>query len=333
MSDSTERVRLGLVGLGWWGGVLAEAAARSGEAEVVACYARTRSARESFAADAGCRAAESFADLITADDIDGVMLATPHSTHADQICEAAAAGRHVLVDKPFTLNTADGRRAVAAAETAGTVLMVGHQRRRLAAIRRIRAMVDDGSLGTLLVATSVFNVARGFPANWRSSPGESPLGGMTGLGVHMIDTFHYLLGPIARVSAFSNGVLPDEPLDHATGLLFEFESGAVGNLVTTHYTPMVEELTVYGTAAAASTQDEGTRLFVQQRTGTNRSEVPLEATDALAEQVGEFAGAVRGAGPVETDGSVGLAVITVLEAAMASVERGEAVAVAEFAEQ
>ena len=332
MSDSTERVRLGVVGLGWWGGELADAATRSGAAEVVACYARTPSARESFAAARGCRAAGSFADLVAADDIDGVVLATPHSTHADQVCEAAAAGKHVLVDKPFTLSVAEGRRAVDAADAAGTVLMVGHQRRRLAANRRIRAMVDEGSLGTPLLATAVFTVGRGFPPNWRSSPDESPLGGMTGLGVHMIDLFHYLVGPIRRVSAFSNEVLPGEPLDHATGLLLEFESGAVGTLVTSHYNPLTEQLAVFGSAASASSENEGTRLFVQKRGEMHRSEISLEATDALAEQVGEFAGAIRGSVPVETDGRVGLAVVAVLEAAIESVRRGEAVATAELAE-
>ena len=331
MSEANDQVRLGVVGLGWWGGELADAAARSGAAEVVACYARTDSARRDFAAARGCRAAGSFAELISADDVEGVILATPHGTHGAQIREVAAAGKAVLVDKPFTLNVADGRRAVEAAEAAGTVLMVGHQRRRLAAVRRIRAMVDEGSLGTLLLATSVFVVGRGFPATWRSSEHESPLGGMTGLGVHMIDTFHYLVGPIRRVSAFSNGVLAGEPLDHATGLLFEFESGAVGNLVTSHYNPFTEEFCIFGSAASASSQNEGTRLFTQQRSEMHRSEVPLAATDPLAEQLTEFAGAIRGGGPVETDGEVGLAVIAVLEAAMASVKRGEAVAVAEFA--
>lgn len=332
MSDSNEPVRLGVVGLGWWGGELADAAARSGAAEVVACYARTESARLAFAEERGCRAATSFNELISADDVEGVVLATPHTTHGDQVRAVAAAGKGVLVDKPFTLSVADGRRAVAAARDAGTVLMVGHQRRRLAAARRIRAMVDEGSLGTLLLATSVFVVGRGFPATWRSASHESPLGGMTGLGVHMIDTFHYLVGPIRRVSAFSNGVLAGEPLDHATGLLFEFESGAVGNLVTSHYNPFTEEFCIFGSGASASSRNEGTRLLVQQRSEMQRSEVPLVATDPLAEQVAEFAGAVRGEGPVETDGEVGLAVIAVLEAAVASVERGEAVAVAEFAE-
>ncbi len=331
MTTAKGPVRLGVVGLGWWGGELSGAAARSGAAEVVACYARTESARLGFAAERGCRAATSFRDLITADDVEGVILATPHSVHGAQIREVAAAGKHVLVDKPFTLSTEDGRSAVRAAAEAGTVLMVGHQRRRQAAVRRIRALIDEGAIGTPLLATSVFAVGRGFPANWRASRHESPLGGMTGLGVHMIDTFHYLVGPIGRVSAFSNGVLEGEPLDHATGLQFEFTSGAVGNLVTSHFNPYVEELSILGSKAAAFSQDEGTRLATQQRGEMDRAEVPLEEVDALAEQLAEFAGAVRGTTVPETDGEVGLAVIAVLEAAVASVERGEAVSVEEFA--
>ena len=330
MSEQNDAVRLGVVGLGWWGGELADAAARSGTAEVVACFARTEATREAFAAAKGCRAAGSFAELLAADDIDGIMLATPHSSHAALIRAAAGAGKHVLVDKPFTLSVVGGRSAIEAAESAGVVLMVGHQRRRVPAVRRIRALIDDGELGTPLLASSLFAVPRGFPANWRADPAESPLGGMTGLGVHMIDTFHYLVGPIGRVSAFSNGVLAGEPCDHATGLLLEFESGAVGTLLTSHYNALAEELSIHGTAATALSRNEGTRLLLHPRREPNPTEVALEPNDPLAEQVAEFAGAIRGTTTVETDGHVGLAVIAVLEAAMASVQRGKAVEVAEF---
>lgn len=329
MSD--RKVRLGLVGLGWWGGELAAAARRSGVAEVVACHARTESAREDFARRAGCRAVGSWNELLAADDVEGLMLATPHSVHADQVCEAAAAGKHVLVEKPFTLTVEEGRRAVAAAEGAGTVLMVGYQRRRQAANRRIRQMLDDGELGTVLLASSVFNVSHGYPDTWRASESETPLGGMTGLGVHMIDTYHYLLGPIGTVSAFSRSVLPDQPLDHATGLMFEFESGAVGTLLTTHFVPGSVEVTVHGTSAVATSRRDGASLLVQARGDTVPTEVDLAPNDPLADQVAAFAAAIGGGAPVETDGRVGLAVTKVLQAAVASAERGRPVQVAEFA--
>ena len=329
MSDT--KVRLGLVGLGWWGGELAAAARRSGVAEVVACHARTAAAREDFAQQVGCRAVGSVQEMLAADDVEGVMLATPHSVHADQVCEAADAGKHVLVEKPFTLTAGEGRRAVVAAEGAGIVLMVGYQRRRQAANRRIRQMLDDGELGTVLVASSMFNVSHGYPATWRANGTETPLGGMTGLGVHMIDTYHYLLGPIAAVSAFSRSVLPTQPLDHATGLMFEFESGAVGTLLTTHFVPGAVEVSVHGTSAAAFNRRDGASLLVQAKGDTVPTEVDLAANDPLVDQVAAFAAAIASGAPVETDGRVGLAVTEVLQAAVASAERRQPVQVAEFA--
>ena len=329
MSD--RKVRLGLVGLGWWGGELAAAARRSGVAEVVACHARTATAREDFAQRVGCRAVGSVQEMLAADDVEGVMLATPHSVHADQVCEAAGAGKHVLVEKPFTLTAGEGRRAVAAAEGAGIVLMVGYQRRRQAANRRIRQMLDDGELGTVLVASSMFNVSHGYPATWRANGTETPLGGMTGLGVHMIDTYHYLLGPIAAVSAFSRSVLPAQPLDHATGLMFEFESGAVGTLLTTHFVPGAVEVALHGTSAAAFNRGDGASLLVQAKGDTVPTEVDLAPNDPLVDQVAAFAASIAGGAPVETDGRVGLAVTEVLQAAVASVERRQPVQVAEFA--
>ena len=328
---SEVKARLGLVGLGWWGGELAAAAQRAGTAEVVACHARTPTAREEFAERIGCRAAGSLQELLAADDVDGLILATPHSIHADQICEAAAAGKHVLVEKPFTLTAEEGRRAVAAADDSGIALMVGYQRRRQAANRRIRQMIDLGELGTPLMASSVFNVSHGYPATWRANRSETPLGGMTGLGVHMIDTYHYLMGPIARVSAFSNRVLADQPLDHATGLMFDFESGAVGTLLTSHFVAGAVEVTVNGTAATAINLRDGASLLMQKKGESMPTEQDIALNDPLAEQVGEFAEAIRGDAEIETDGRVGLAVTEVLEAAVASADRGRPVEVAEFA--
>lgn len=317
-----EPVRLGLVGLGWWGRVLADAAARSGTAVVVACYARTEASRTAFAAGIGCRAAASFPELVQADDIEGVVLATPHTLHLEQIRQVAAAGRHVFVEKPLTLTVADARAAIVAAEEAGVVLMVGHQRRRQAPIRRIRALLDEGQLGVPLLADAVFTTSMGYPPNWRASQDETPLGAMTGLGVHMIDTFHYLLGPIARVAAFSGPVVADQPLDHATGLLCQLASGAVGTLLCTHFAPAVNRVAVHGTAGAAASEQDGARLLVQLAGEPTLRPVEVAAGDPMAEQMTEFAGAIRRTATVETGGREALAVLAVMEAAITSARSG-----------
>jgi UDP-N-acetyl-2-amino-2-deoxyglucuronate dehydrogenase len=320
-------VRLGVVGLGWWGGVLAEAVARSGAAEVVACFARTEASRERFAAEVGCRAAGSLPDLLEADDVEGVVFATPHTAHLEHVRRAAPAGRDVIVEKPRARTVADARAAVAAADRAGVLLMVGHQRRRQGPNRRMKRMIDDGSLGSPLLVESMFTVPSGYPATWRASRDETPLGAMTGLGVHMIDTALYLLGPVDQVAALSGPVMAGPPLDHATGLLLRFASGAVGTVLCSHFAPATCRLAVHGTGGSAISDGDGARLVVHRRGEPAGHDVELAAVDPLAEQMREFARAIRGEVTVETGGREAVAVVAVLEAAVASARSGTTVPV------
>ena len=185
MSESSnDKVRLGSVGLGWWGGVLADGAAAGDEAVVVSCFARTPETREKFANDRGLRAAASFEDMLADDEIEGVLLATSHESHADMIEAAASAGKHIFVEKPFTLSVDDGKRAIAAAEKAGVVLQVGHNKRRQPANRRLKQMIESGDLGSVVMVETHQNAPNALKfagEYWRASRDESPLGSMTSL--------------------------------------------------------------------------------------------------------------------------------------------------------
>ena len=107
----TEKVRLASIGLGWWGNVLADAVKRSGEAEVVSCFARTEATRQAFAEKYGCRAAESVEEILNDSEVDGLLTATPHSNHPELIAQAASAGKHIFVEKPLTLNVAEAKKS------------------------------------------------------------------------------------------------------------------------------------------------------------------------------------------------------------------------------
>ncbi len=145
----SENVRLASIGLGWWGGVLADGVADSGQGKVVACFARTKENRESFAEARGITAAESFESILADDGIDGVIIATAHQSHLPLIQAAATAGKHIFIDKPLTLTPADCRAAIEAAAAGGVLLQTGHQRRRMTANRMIKAMIDGGDLGDI----------------------------------------------------------------------------------------------------------------------------------------------------------------------------------------
>jgi predicted dehydrogenase len=324
---------LGSIGLGWWGNTLADAASSSGEAEIVSCFARTAETRDTFSAKHGCRAAGSLDELLADPEVEGVVITTPHSTHRGLIEAASAAGKHVFVEKPLTNTVEDGRAAVAAANGAGVVLQVGHQRRRTAANRRIKQMIDAGHLGDIQVIETHQSVpnALKMPAEaWRQSRDESPLGGMTSLGVHKIDTATYLAGPIRSVFTFTKNTMDPSSIDQATILALEFDSGAVGTLVTSFFVPMISRVNVFGTAASAFNDTDGATLSVQSTGEMARTAVEIDPIDPIVDQLAEFARAMRGEATPETGGAEGLEVVAVMQAAVESAETNSPVAVAKY---
>lgn len=326
-------VRLGVVGLGWWGGVLADGIGPVDGAEVASCFARTAESRDRFAAERGVRAAATYDDLLGDDEIHGVLLATSHASHADLIEAAADAGKHVFVEKPFTLDVADGKRAIAAAERAGIVLQVGHNKRRQPANRRLKQLMDSGELGSVVLVEThqtSRNALNFEDRYWRADPQESPLGSMTSLGVHMIDTMHYLMGPVARVSAFSNRLLERPAIDHVTTLMLEFETGRLGYLGTSFVVPPTVSVTVRGTDGTAWNEEDGSKFYRQGPTERTRAAEPVETIDTVADQLAEFVAAIRGGPGPETGGAEGLEVIAVMAAADASSKSGRAEPVADY---
>lgn len=326
------KVRLASVGLGWWGAVLAKAAVAAG-AEIVGGFARNEESRRAFLESHGGRGFASFDEVLGADDVDGILVATPNTTHADLIVAAAGAGKHVFVEKPFTLDVASGRRAIEAAESGGVVLQVGHNKRRQPANRRIKEMIDTGALGSVTMIETHQSTpnALGFRQDsWRANDVESPLGGMTSLGVHMLDTMTYLLGEIATVFTMSKRVIDFPPIDHATALLFEFSSGPLGYLGTSFVVPRVTTVTVRGTAAGVTNEVDGHRLLVQAIDEQKPSEQEVEVIDTVADELGEFARSIRGEAEPETGGREGLEVVAILQAAEASAESGTPQSVADF---
>lgn len=329
MSDP---VGLASIGLGWWGNVLADAVSASGKAQVVSCYARTAETRDSFASKHGCRPAESLDAIWDDPTVDGVLMATPHSVRQELISQAAAAGKHIFVEKPLALTGAEARAAASAARDAGVVLQVGHNKRRQTGNRRLRELLDTGELGQLQHVEANISVPVAFKPDlpdWRNNPEQIPAGGMTPLGVHHIDTIQYLGGPIRRVSAFSKQVYGTLEVDDVTAMLFELESGPLAYLVTLLATAGVNTVTVYGTDAAAWSEGDGTRLYVQRRGEPARTEIPVTPIDTIADEMAEFATCIQTGDEPETGAAAAVSVVDVLEAVIESAANRTMVEVAD----
>jgi predicted dehydrogenase len=328
-----DTVRLGVIGLGWFGGVLTESARKADAAEVVAGFARSEDTRRTFEEEHGVRGVSDVEELFGDPEIDGVLVVTPHSTHADLAVRAAEAGKHVFVEKPLALNVADTRRVAEAADRAGVLVQVGHNRRRQPANRRIKAMLDSGELGTVLHLDGMHTAPGGFKPDlpaWRKDPVECPYGGMTALGVHTVDTFNYFVGPAKRVTAFSTTLERFTDLDEATTVLIAYEAGALGSISTTYFAPPNVSLSVFGTDAAVWNEEDGARLYTQPRSDPTRTEQEIETLDTMTDEIAEFVGNVRDGGRPETGVAEAIEVAAVLEAIGRSVETGTSVDVADL---
>src|SRR5581483_7721291 len=196
-------IKAALVGFGWWGKTLVESAAGSDAISFVAGASRTMSPElEAFAKKHNVKLAAKYEDLLADPGIDAVVLATPHSMHGAQVVAAAQAKKHVFCEKPFTLTKREAEDAVAAVKKAGVTLGLGYNRRLHPEMVKLRNMIRNGELGTILhvEATMTFpNVLFINPSHWRADRAETPCGGLMPMGVHAVDAMIDLCGPIDHV--------------------------------------------------------------------------------------------------------------------------------------
>ncbi len=196
-------IRAAIIGLGRWGRSLVNSV-QDGADDIrfVAGHTRTRAKVEDFCRDKGVRLVDDFGAILSDPGIDAVVLATPHSRHAEQIKKAAAAGKHILVEKPITLDHASAQAAVAAAQKAGVLLAVGYCRRFHPSVGELRQRLADGRLGKIVAIVAQHTTSTSTfipPDNWRADPDEAPAGAMTAVGLHALDLMIEFAGRVRAV--------------------------------------------------------------------------------------------------------------------------------------
>jgi predicted dehydrogenase len=326
-------LRVACIGMGWWSDVLADAIVRSGKLKIVACYTRSAEKRATFATKYGCRGVDSYEAILADPEIEAIVNTTPNDAHLATTGAAAAAGKHVFLDKPIANTVSDGRAITQLCAKAGVVLALGYQRRRESQFRWIRRQIDSGQFGKLVNAEA--NISRDRLgkidlSSWRYQATGMPGGVMLQIGIHYADVLAYLLGPIKAVSGQSvRLVLPGDNPDVAS-LIFEHESGALSTL-NASYASAAEFylMNIYGKEATACyDMHNGLRLIAR---GSDRPvPVACEPNDTIVEQLEEFADAVRGRGQIEVGGDYATTSLAVIRAGIVSAREGRRVEVAEI---
>ena len=318
--------------MGWWSDVLADAARRSGVIEIVSCYSRSADKRRAFAAKYGGRAAESYEEILRDDAIEAIVNTTPNSAHLETTRMAAAAGKHVFLDKPIANSVVEGAEITRVCAQAGVVLALGYQRRRESQFRWIKAEIEAGRFGRLVQAEA--NISRDRLgkidlSSWRYQAAGMPGGVMLQIGIHYVDVLEMLLGPVARVNGMlAQLVLPGDNPDVAS-LMLEHENGAVSNL-TASYASASEYymMNVYGKEASAY-YDLFSGLRHLRRGESKARPIATESNDTIREELEEFVHCVRSGAKPETGGHWATRNLAVIAAGVISAREDRAVEVAE----
>jgi predicted dehydrogenase len=318
-----------VIGLGRWGKNIVESVqGKSKHLHFIRGLSKEPELVRDFAAAKGFELSTDFDEVISDPRVQAVFLATPHSLHVTQISAVAALGKPVWSEKPLALTRAEAARAVAATQKAGVPFALGNNKRCFSSMRELKRVVADGVIGDVLHIEGNFTNEHSTRVlgGWRDDPRESPGGGMTGAGLHVIDAFVNLVGPIANVDArvFKQKAPPD-PRDSAAALV-QFESGATGVLATVRAAPIYWRIMVFGTKGWAEARDETvlTTALVGQQPETK----VYAAVDSLGAILEAFGETIETGKPFIVTTDEMLDVAGAFEAIIRSMEQGGPVKVA-----
>ena len=244
-------INAGVVGFGWWGQLLTRSIKDSKKINITCGYTRTASNASDFIAETGIKLYEEYEQLLKDKDVNAIILATPHSMHVEQIKLAAKYKKHIYVEKPIALTLEETRIALEAARQAGVEIAVGFQRRCHPSMVATLDAVRDGKIGRILHVEG-HQSAPGLriykEGSWRQAREEQPAGGMTGMGIHLLDGMVSVLGAVKDVNVKSKKILQenDSILDDMTSVLLTFGTGATGYIGTSIATSAYFSLRFFG---------------------------------------------------------------------------------------
>jgi predicted dehydrogenase/protoporphyrinogen oxidase len=329
------RIRVGVVGVGYWGPNLVRNFAESATYELAyVCDARTQMLETVARRYPEVKCTTRYEDLLRADDLDAVAIATPVSTHHALAIAALEAGKHTFVEKPLAASTEQVVELTSLAETKGLVLMPGHTFLYSPSVTTIKNIIDSGELGEIyFISSSRVNLGLH----------QSDVSVVWDLGPHDFSILRHWLGDLpAEVSALSRScVLPGVPdvcfinLRYATGTVAHVElswlspsklrrTAIVGsNKMIVYDDTSNESVRIFDSGASIPDPETFGEYRLSYRTGDIVSP-RVEATEPLALELADFASAILDGTPLVSSSAMGLDVVTTIEAVDRSLEAGGA---------
>lgn len=319
-------INAAIIGLGWWGRTIADAVqGKSQKLRFVHGVTQELDATQGYAKAMGFRLSATLDEALADPEVEAVVLATPHSLHADQVVQVARAGKAVFCEKPLSLTLADAERAIAATKAAKVSIGVGQNKRFWPSMVELRRVIAGGALGHIMHVEGHYSNEHSskFFAPWRDLPSETPGAGMTGTGIHILDAFANIAGPAAQITAqfisHSSGADPRDTIS----ALFRFASGISGFLGAVRASPLYFRVHVFGDKGSVEALGE-TRTIV--RFGGGKTETrDFPKIDSVLAEMDAFADAIAGVSPYPITTDEMLNTIASLEAVIESIAIGNTV--------
>jgi predicted dehydrogenase len=290
-------VNAALIGFGWWGKNLAKAV--EGDSSLIR-FSRIVSKDLEDASDY-CKAkqiqlSDEYQDALADPEITALVLATPHSMHAEQIIAAAKAGKHVFCEKPLALTYQDALAAIKACEENRVILAVGQNKRFWPSMAKLREVVANSTLGTLMHIEGHYSNEHStkFFSDWRDKPSESPAGGLTGTGIHIIDAMVNLAGKATQVSAHIASFRSGKDPRDATSVNVQFDNGVSAYFAMVRATPIFWRVHAFGDAG--SVEAIGETECIVRKNGGHVERFSFDPIDSIKAELEAFATAITSNG-------------------------------------
>jgi UDP-N-acetyl-2-amino-2-deoxyglucuronate dehydrogenase len=315
-----------------------------GRVEVTHAFSPSAQRRTAFASRFAFPVCESMETVLRDRNVDAVLVLTPPHTHLDIVRRCAAAGKHVLLEKPLATSSSDARALVEACRSAGVTLGVVLQHRFRSSAEQLRALLGAGELGEVLSCSTTIRLWR--PQSYYDEPGRGTLardggGVLITQGIHTLDLMLSLVGPVAE----ARGYATTTPMHRMEGedlvcAALRFTSGAFGSVMATTaaypgFPERIELACTLGSATLSGTSlhvhwADGRQVDVQPQqdaggTGADPMAFSHEPHRAL---IADFADAIATGRPPRVDGVQALRVQLLIDALIEAGRSGGPVAVA-----
>lgn len=347
VKTSSRKLNIGVVGLGWPGAMHSEAVLAMPRLKLHAVADASPERIAKFTAEHAVeRTFSDYAAMLADPELDAAIICLPNFLHADATMAALQAGKHVLCEKPPTLNVKEMKKIRAEAARRGLVYAFGRQMRFGGGMVAARKLIKAKKLGDIYYAKTTWYRNRGIPigiGGWFLDRKRAGGGAMIDIGIHTLDNAWFLMGAPRPVSVSAQvfqkfkSVVPAGvhfDVDDSGFAFIKFENGAVLSLETAWASNLPDSMMpewngaisclLHGDKAALQVMPE-LKLYRGGRESVGEEDVAAEKIDAFQAQMADFTKAIRTGGEPTSSATHGVYLMEMLDAIYKSSETGREV--------